>query len=46
MNMLSDTKGRKFSFILSWAIANIGIGCIFQVYFKSLFWEPIQRVSP
>lgn len=27
MNMLSDTKGRKFSFLLSWGIANIGILC-------------------
>lgn len=27
MNMLSDTKGRKYSFILSWAIANTGIIC-------------------
>jgi len=25
MNMLSDTKGRKFSFLLSWGIANVGI---------------------
>jgi MFS family permease len=25
MNMLSDTKGRRFSFIISLAIANVGI---------------------
>ncbi len=29
MNMLSDTKGRKFSYILSWAIANVGVLCTF-----------------
>jgi len=27
MNMLSDTKGRKFSFLLSWGIANVGMIC-------------------
>ena len=27
MNMLSDTKGRKFSFVLSLAIANVGVLC-------------------
>lgn len=27
MNMLSDTKGRKYSFVLSLAIANLGILC-------------------
>ena len=27
MNMLSDTKGRKYSFVLSLGIANIGIIC-------------------
>lgn len=28
MNMLSDTKGRKFSFVLSWGIANAGVLCM------------------
>ena len=32
MNMLSDTKGRKFSFLLSWGIANVGIMCKFLIY--------------
>ena len=32
MNMLSDTKGRKFSFLLSWGIANVGIMCKFWIY--------------
>jgi MFS family permease len=44
MNMLSDTKGRKFSFVLSLGIANIGVfgkftfykGLILGAYSKSI----------
>lgn len=37
MNMLSDTKGRKFSFTLSLAIANVGILCTSPLYLALVF---------
>ena len=50
MNMLSDTRGRKYSFVLSMGIANLGILCknmfnlalILGTYAKSI---PLMVIS-